>query len=179
MPGLPGVAGDALEIIRKRPAVAVGAGVAVLVAVRLLNRDTGDAAPAEDAAATDGSSLLGGGLGSISYPGLPTNGDLQDSGVVTTPPATPTPPTTPKPTTSYLFASVKAGTYTLYANQSGRAVIAGSLKTGGFSGECSALTLKQTDGTGSVAMIVMTTGAHAGKMLRRASAGITVTTRTR
>lgn len=113
---------DVLALLRRRPYLAVGAGVGVLIAARVLARDPGD----EPAVAADGSTgvvddggygfpgILGAGssgsLGDTYAPGLggaPWPGDtgqiIVDPPIVTppivTPPPTTTPPPPPGPTT--------------------------------------------------------------------------------
>lgn len=178
MPALPGIAGDALDLVRKRPAIAVGAGVAVLVAVRLLNRD--DTADASTDAAADESAGLGGGLGSISYPSLPSTGDLLDSGVIAQPAPTPTTPPTPAPSVPYLWARVAPGaSFTTYAAGSGCYTRGAVVKTAaGFQAEVSDLgTQKECKRTTSTRLVRVLTGAYAGRIIRASEA--TISTRYR
>lgn len=183
-----GILGDAARLVRERPAIVVGAGVAVLVAVRFLNRDTDDsAAAADDGTIADdgyGSGLLGGALGSLgpTYAGAPTNGDLIDAGIVTPPAPTPTPTPTPAPPpptapkVAYLWARWPAGTYKRYTVK-GCLVESGTLKTGGFTAEVQRSNFKRPDCRAEWTMLLVLNGAHAGALLR--AAGIVVETRYR
>ena len=88
------------------------------------------------------------------------------------------PPTT-GPTSAYLYASVRAGTYKLYRINWGKAVLAGSFTTGGFGAEVHTRVVTAVDGTGTTTLMIVDTGAHAGKILYAHAAGITIATRYR
>lgn len=94
----------------------------------------------------------------------------------------PAPAPTPTPTatlTTYLWASVRAGTYKTYRINWGKAVLDGSLTTGGFSAEVRKRVVTAPDGTGTITLMIILTGAHAGKILHAYAPGITISTRTR
>lgn len=199
---LPSVA-DAVRIVKGRPVLLVGVGVAALAGYKLLAgqgeaepADAAEGEPAADAAAT-APGLLSGALGSIGAPiSYPTNGDLLDSGAATAPPPVPTPaptpapppaPTpapTPAPKVSYLVATVKAGTYDRYdlnrlANGSACSRVIGSYTTGGYSAEVRDLGASVfCDGTGRKrSLLVVLTGTHTGKIINRNTAAVTTRTR--
>lgn len=115
----PAILGDALRVVRERPAIAVGVAVAGLFAVRFLGENGNAAEDSGEPAATPAADpyaggLLGGSLGSLGPTYTPpSNGDLYDSGDVVPPPAvpaTPTTPTTPAPSSTTIKVARPAGT---------------------------------------------------------------------
>lgn len=80
---------------------------------------------------------------------------------------------------TYTWAQVRRGEYTTYTINRGQAHREGTLKTGGFGAEAKTRTVVQVDGTGTITLLRILTGAHAGKILNSRAPGITLSTRTR
>lgn len=172
------VVGDPAALVRNRPVLLVGAGVALVAGYQLLrNGDAGTTDAATDATAPDTGTPggLGGQLGSITYPSpSPSNGELADAGVVTPPAPAPAPAPTPK--TAYLVAVVKAGTQQTYtmsklANGATCSKTTGSYTTAGYTAEVRDLgTSPNCDKPASSRRIYLVlTGAHVGKLIARDS----------
>jgi hypothetical protein len=121
----------------------------------------------------------GGGIGYVPGAGMPPTGGAADDLGGQPIGATPLPPPTSSTPTAYLWASVKAGTYTTYTIVNGQAKQSGSLKTGGFSAEVKLISATQVDGTGTTTLMKILTGAFTGKLLYSRAPGITIVTRYR
>lgn len=183
------VVGDPLALVRRQPIIAVGAAAAVIAGWQLLRAtDTAPAeeAPAEEAPASAGGSLLGGSLASVGAPiGFPTNGELADAGAVPLPPPVPLPPTTPAPVpTTYLYATIRAGSHTRWtvaklANGKPCARSAGMYSTQGWSAEVrESGTYPVCANTGQTrALLLVLTGTRTGWLIDRSTATIATKTR--
>ena len=122
----------------------------------------------------------------------PAAGPINAPSAPTQPPETPISPVAPPPPSSpvstppatsgtpYLYASVRAGSYTLYRINWGRAVDTGTkLTTGGFNAPVHLRTVTGVSGSGTTTLMIIDEGPHVNKILYRGAPGITITTRYR
>lgn len=186
MAALPGVAGDALRIVRERPAIAVGAGVAVLLAARFLNNSNAAPAATDPAAAAAGDASLGlGGAIGGSVSTIPYPGDGIGSGALPpdpTAPQAPAAPAAPAPTAtlapqwwpSWLSSppasavgaiAVPKSSLGYYSVSGTTAKAAGTLTTGGFSAYVDRVLNVTLSTGGTTTLVHLSTGNFAGRWI--------------
>jgi hypothetical protein len=83
------------------------------------------------------------------------------------------------PIARHIRAAANAKGYTTYRIVGGRAIPSGTLPTKGFGADglttCELLSATQADGTGTIALVRITSGGYARKILHRTERGITIT----
>jgi hypothetical protein len=171
---LGGLASDAARLFRERPALVVGAGVAVLLGVRFLGLGGEASAPADGDASAESASDGYGSYGSIDGGNLPLPGELLGSGVVTDPAPVPAPAPTPAPKVAYLYATWGSGTVATFGGctEAGKPGFrkTGSFKTAGFAAEVAAMGARpRCDTAGSMSGYRITSGTRSGLIVARDS----------